>query len=119
MTAAGAEAFIVPSMDAFSWGEWQHQQHSMLFRIRACENARWMLVCASSGVSQCIDEWGFLVSEKAALKEGVLWGLLQRSTHLTFYTRWGWLTPWCILGAASLCWIILLLPRRAAKDTAS
>jgi apolipoprotein N-acyltransferase len=119
MTAAGAEAFIVPSMDPASWGRLQHDQHAELFRIRACENARWMLVCSSSGVSQCIDAWGGVISRKGAMEEGVVEGLLQRETRLTIYTRWGWLTPWCLTGLAVVWWIVLLLPRRAAKDVAS
>ena len=58
MTAAGAEMFIVPIMDAESWTARQHDQHAELFRIRACENGRWMFVCATSGVSQVIDPHG-------------------------------------------------------------
>ena len=51
------------------------------------------------------------------MEQAVLTGFLQRESRLTFYTRWGWLTPWCLLAAAGVCWIILLLPRRAVKDT--
>jgi len=119
MTAAGAEAFVVPTMDAASWSKRQHEQHAELFRIRACENARWMLVCASSGVSQIIDSNGHVHHSLEALTEGVLTGELQRETRLTFFTRWGWITPWSLLAGAVLCWIALLLPRRAAKETAT
>jgi apolipoprotein N-acyltransferase len=117
MTAAGAEAFIVPMMDEKSWSKRQHIQHAELFRIRACENGRWFMVCGTSGVSQVIDPCGGVSQRLGAMEQGVLWGHVVRSSQLTPYTRWGWLTPWCLLGMAGVCWIVLLLPRRTAKET--
>jgi apolipoprotein N-acyltransferase len=112
MTAAGAEAFIVPVMDAESWTAREHDQHAELFRIRACENGRWMFVCATSGVSQVIDPHGQLHGRLGAMTSGTLVGSLKKESRLTFYTRFGWLVPWTILASASACWIGLLLPRR-------
>lgn len=112
MTAAGAEVFIVPIMDAQSWTARQHDQHAELFRIRACENARWMFVCGSSGVSQVIDPWGRVHARMAALDQGALTGTIRRETKLTFYTRFGWLVPWALLGIAAAFWTILVLPVR-------
>ncbi len=109
MTAAGAEMFIVPMMDAASWTARQHDQHAELFRIRACENGRWMFVCATSGVSQVIDPNGQIHARLPALAHGPLIGTMKRETKLTIYTRFGWLTPWVLLGAAVLCWLALLL----------
>ncbi|HSI64161.1 MAG TPA: nitrilase-related carbon-nitrogen hydrolase [Candidatus Saccharimonadia bacterium] len=119
MTAAGAEVLMVPSMDAEHWGAWQHLQHAELFRIRAAENARWMLVAASSGVSQIIDSNGHVHASLPPLTDGVLTGVLQRRTPQTFFTRVGWLAPWFMLGAAGVWWFILLLPGRAAKNRAT
>jgi apolipoprotein N-acyltransferase len=119
MTKAGAEAFVVPLMDAVSWSKLQHDQHAQLFRIRACENARWLFVCATSGVSQLIDSNGSVRTRLGAMEQGTMSGMVRRKTDLTFYTRWGWLTPWCLTGLAVGWWIVLLLPRRAAKDVAS
>jgi apolipoprotein N-acyltransferase len=114
MTAAGAEWFAVPVMDAKSWTARQHDQHAELFRIRACENGRWIFVCATSGVSQVIDPNGQVHARLGAMVEGNLAGTMRRESGLTFYTRFGWLTPWMVLGAAVVCWIWLLLPRRRA-----
>jgi apolipoprotein N-acyltransferase len=111
MTAAGAEMFVVPSMDAAAWSARQHDQHAELFRIRACENARWMFVCATSGVSQVIDPHGHVHARLPALAQGSLIGTLRRESQLTYYTRFGWLVPWCVLVVAALCWTALLLPR--------
>jgi apolipoprotein N-acyltransferase len=119
MTAASAETFMVPSMDAARWGTWQRLQHAELFRIRAAENARWMLVASSSGITQIIDPNGHVHASLAPMQEGVLTGVLQRSTRMTFYTRFGWLAPWFMLGAAVVWWIALLLPGAAAKKKAT
>ena len=112
MTAAGAEMFIVPSMDAKSWTIRQHDQHAALFRLRACENGRWMFVCATSGVSQVIDPHGMVQASMPACAEGTLTGTMRRESGITFYTRAGWLTPWFVLAIAGLCWLVLLLPQR-------
>lgn len=109
MTAAGAEAFIVPIMDAEKWTARQHGQHAELFRIRACENGRWMFVCSSSGVSQVIDPHGHVHARLDAMKQGALTGTIRRETALTFYTRIGWLTPWITLAAAVVAWVLLFM----------
>ncbi len=114
MTAAGAECFLVPMMDAESWGNWQHDQHAELFRIRACENGRWMFVIGTSGVSQLIDANGFVHNRLAAMEQGALSGRLRRETGLTIFTRVGWLFPWCVLGVAMICWVMLIVRRNAA-----
>jgi apolipoprotein N-acyltransferase len=115
MTAAGAEMFIVPVMDAKSWTARQHDQHAELFRIRACENGRWMFVCATSGVSQVIDPHGQVHARLGAMLSGTLDGSMRRETKLTFYTRFGWLMPWLVLGIAGVCLVGLLFPRRRAS----
>ena len=112
MTAAGAECFIVPIMDAEAWTARQHDQHAELFRIRACENGRWMFVCATSGVSQVIDPAGHIHGRLGAMTSGILTGSVGRETRLTFYTRHGWLTPWAVLVAAAGWWAALLIPGR-------
>jgi apolipoprotein N-acyltransferase len=112
MTAAGAEMFVVPVMDAESWTTRQHDQHAELFRIRACENGRWMLVCATSGVSQVIDPHGHVHARLPALAQGNLIGTLKRKTDLTLYTRIGWLAPWCPLGIGTVTWLLLMLPAK-------
>jgi len=111
MTAAGAEAFFIPIMDAESWSARQHDQHAELFRIRACEHARWLFVLGTSGVSQVIDPYGQVHSRLAALEQGVLTGMVKRETELTPYTRGGWLFPWITLVLAAASWVWLLLPR--------
>ena len=35
---------------------------------------------------------------------GELIGQVEKETRLTFYTRYGWLTPWCLTGVAVVMW---------------
>lgn len=112
MTEAGAEYFMVPVMDAEPWTARQHEQHAELFRIRACENQRWMFVCATSGISQWIDPNGFVHGRLSAAEQGPLFGRISREIRLSIYTRFGWLTPWCVLAVSTLCWSALILPAR-------
>jgi len=97
MTLDGAEFFAVPSMDAAHWGEKQHIQHAQLFRLRAAENRRPFIVAASSGVSQIINANGWPTQRIPPLVEDVLNGRIIPEKGLTFFTRWGWLTPWLAL----------------------
>jgi len=108
MTLAGAEFFAVPSMDSAGWSARQHVQHAQLFRVRAAENRRSMVVAASSGVSQIIDSKGYAMQSLAPLETGSISGSIERRKSLTFYTRWGWLTPWLVL-ATLLVWTAWLL----------
>lgn len=114
MTAAGAELIVAPTMDAEKWTARQHDQHAELFRIRACENGRWIFAVATSGVSQIIDSHGHVHTRLDALKQGLISGMMQREVVFTAYTRIGWLTPWCVLGAAIICWLGLLFGKPRA-----
>ncbi len=100
MTAAGAEAFAVPSMDAARWPARQHLQHAEIFRHRALENNRWMLVCATSGLSQLIDPHGNRIAQLPMLKDGCLETTLFLRSDTTFFTRAGWLFPWAVCALA-------------------
>lgn len=115
MTLDGAEFFAVPSMDAAHWGEKQHIQHTQLFRLRAAENRRPFVVAASSGVSQIISQYGSWSLRLPPMVEDVLNGRLTPEKELTFFTRWGWLTPWVAMAMAA-AWLAALWrePQRLA-----
>lgn len=108
MTIAGAEFFLIPSMDAKSWGERQHLQHAELFRHRALENNRWMVVASTSGVTQWIDPNGVLVAAMPVMEEGVLFAKVYRKQDRTFFVSHGWVFPWlvCVL---AVIWLGALL----------
>ncbi len=127
MTVNGADFFAVPSMDPIPWGPVQRQMHSELFRIRAAENGRAMVVCATSGVTQAIDPWGNNVKAPLPpMAPGVLEGSLPVRTEFTFFTRFGWLFPWlCLVSTVAVTFQIIRrerhverpsIPLRAASD---
>lgn len=107
MTLDGAEFFAVPSMDAAHWGEKQHIQHAQLFRLRAAENRRPFIVAASSGVSQIISTNGWSSLRLPTMVADVLDGLLIPEKDVTFFTRWGWLTPWLAIVSVTM-WVMRL-----------
>jgi apolipoprotein N-acyltransferase len=109
MTAAGAEVILSPVMDGRAWTARQHDQHAELFRIRACENGRWLVSSASSGVSQAIDPRGQVHARLPAMAEGSLVAEIRRETKLTFYTRAGWLVPRIVLVLAIFAWAMVLI----------
>lgn len=106
MTAAGAQYFVAPTMDAIHWTERQHLQHGQLFQARAVENGRWIAVAASSGLTQIIDPTGHVRASLPLGAPGILETALTPRTQLTLCTRAGWLLPWIVLGA----WILSLIP---------
>jgi apolipoprotein N-acyltransferase len=107
MTAAGAEFFAVPSMDAQHWSTREHVQHGELFRHRAAENGRWMAVSSTSGVTQIIDPYGNRTGEIPLMDDGVLMGEIGKIQSKTIYTRGGWLFPWLAM-VVGACWVVVM-----------
>lgn len=109
MVADGAEFLLIPSMDAISWGEKQHYQHAELFRHRAAENGCWIVVAATSGVTQAIDSNGNRVASIPIIKEGTLSAEIGCVKKRTAYTEFGWMFPWGVMfgGAAWVLWLFV------------
>jgi len=114
MVADGAEFLLVPTMDAIHWGAKQHYQHAELFRHRAAENGRWIIVAATSGLTQVIDSNGNRLSSLPIIDEGVLVAEVGRRSGLTFYTRMGWVFPWMVMGVG-LVWVMWLFVEGLVK----
>ena len=97
MVADGASVILAPSLDAESWSARQHDQHAELFRHRAAENARWIVVAASSGRTQIIDSYGNRAGTIPLMEPGFLTGEIALESGRTIYNRFGWLTGWVCL----------------------
>ena len=115
MTVAGAQWIVAPTMDAGSWTARQHEQHAELFRIRACENGRWILVAATSGVTQLIDANGKIHTRLPTMQQGSLVGSVKRESKLTFFSRIGWFLPWVVFAVAAAWWVIVLWKPKPCK----
>ncbi|MDA0813869.1 MAG: hypothetical protein O3C21_15945 [Verrucomicrobia bacterium] len=109
MTLDGAKFIAAPTMDSESWSAKQHLQHALLFRHRAAENGRWIVVASTSGVTQIIDTTGQSRSQLPLMRNGVLDSHLFSRSELTVFTRWGWMFgPACMWLAAVL--VVIGLP---------
>jgi apolipoprotein N-acyltransferase len=62
LVADGAEALIIPAMDAEDWGEHEHRLHAKVAPIRAREYGVPIFRLASSGISQLVDRRGRLIA---------------------------------------------------------
>jgi apolipoprotein N-acyltransferase len=114
MVANGAEWIAAPTMDALHWGASQRLQHAEMFRHRAAENGRWVVVAATSGLTQIIDPTGNRRAELPWPAEGVLHGSIARRTTFTPFTLGGWLFgPLCFAGMLATAGMALKRPKAA------
>ena len=116
--ANGAQLLLIPSMDAEHWTARQHLQHAELFRHRAAENGRWLVVAATSGLTQVIDPGGNRVVFLPLFEPGVLSSAVTTQSSLTIYTRFGWLIgPLCSCLAAFMTIAAVVIQRRNPSKT--
>jgi len=78
LVRAGAEALVIPTMDATSWGAYQHALHARIAPLRAAEYGLSIARVASSGISQSVDASG-RVTASAPFSDNVefLHGILE------------------------------------------
>lgn len=62
LVEAGAQALIIPTMDAQNWGEPEHRLHARIAPVRAREYGIPIFRLASSGISQFVDSRGRVVA---------------------------------------------------------
>jgi apolipoprotein N-acyltransferase len=98
--AAGATVFVNLSNDGYFGRTAAREQHLNLVRMRAAENARWILRSTNDGVTASIDPAGRVVQALPRFVEtaGRL-GYSPRS-DLTFYSKYGDLFAWGCLALA-------------------
>jgi apolipoprotein N-acyltransferase len=56
----GAQAIIVPTMDVADWGRYEHELHTRIAPVRAAEYDIPIFRLASSGISQSVDNMGYV-----------------------------------------------------------
>jgi apolipoprotein N-acyltransferase len=123
LARAGAEFFLMPTLDEGGWGGTQHVQHSLLPRLRAIENRRPVVQAATSGVSQIIDDRGRVLAQipyrlnrrpaRATMYlEGTAHAAIVPNAELSLDSRFGfWFGP-AIAAAAGLTIIVAFSRRR-------
>lgn len=98
----GAQVFLNISNDGWYGDSGAYAQHLEQARMRAVENARWLLRDTNTGVTAAIDPYGRVVASIPRKTRAALLAPYALSNSLTIYTRYG---DWF----AYLCAIILLI----------
>jgi apolipoprotein N-acyltransferase len=102
----GAQVFVNVSNDGWYGDSGAYAQHLKQARMRAIENARWLLRDTNTGVTASIDPYGRIVASLPRKTRASLVAPYALESGTTFYTRHGdWLAYGCAiisLGAISL-----------------
>ena len=116
--ANGAQMFVNISNDGWYGDSGAYAQHLKQARMRAVENARWLLRDTNTGVTAAIDPYGRVVASVPRKLRNVLEAPYALSAETTFYTRHGdWLAYACAiisLGAIAF-WLTPCTVRRKEK----
>jgi len=118
---SGAEVFVNISNDGWYGDSGAYAQHLKQARMRAVENARWLLRDTNTGVTAAIDPYGRVVQKLPRKTRTALVADYALENSTTFYTRHGdWLAYACAIitvGAIVLSLIPApLTPGRAHAD---
>lgn len=104
--AKGAEVYVNISNDGWYGDSGAYAQHLKQVRMRAVENARWILRDTNTGVTASIDPFGRIVASVPRKMRTVLEAPYALSSVTTFYTRHG---DWFAYLCAIICGLALLL----------
>lgn len=111
--ASGAEALFNISNDSWFGRSAARYQHLLIVRMRAAENARWILRSTDNGITTVIDPAGRVVRATQEYTELAARFQYRYRKDLTFYTRYGdWFVALCALFAAGSLTSAVLQARR-------
>ncbi|MGH9658483.1 MAG: apolipoprotein N-acyltransferase, partial [Bryobacteraceae bacterium] len=101
--AAGAEVLVNLSNDGyFGRSPSARGQHLLLVRMRAAENARWILRATNDGITAAVDPAGRVVDRLPPFVETAARAQFSYRTEQTFYTRYGdWFAWLCVLAVVA------------------
>ena len=108
----GAQVFVNISNDGWYGDSGAYAQHLKQARMRAVENARWLLRDTNTGVTASIDPYGRVVQRAARKVRTVLQASYALSNQTTFYTRHG---DWFGYGCAIISLGAVLVSLTPAK----
>jgi apolipoprotein N-acyltransferase len=106
--AHGAQVFVNISNDGWYGDSGAYAQHLKQARMRAVENARWLLRDTNTGVTASIDPYGRIVASVPRKIRTSLEAPYALSNETTFYTRHG---DWFAYGCAIICFLALFIPK--------
>ncbi len=106
--AGGAEVLVNISNDSWYGRTAARYQHLLIARMRAMENARWLLRATNDGITTIINPAGQIVRALPSYEQAVLDGRFSYSSKLTVFTRWG---EWFWYASIAATALMLALPR--------
>jgi apolipoprotein N-acyltransferase len=110
--ASGAEALFNISNDSWFGKSQARYQHLLIVRMRAAENARWILRATDNGISAAIDPAGRVIRTTQEYTELAARFPFRYRQDLTIYTRFGdWFVLLCALIAAGTLTNVVLPAR--------
>ena len=114
--AQGAQVFVNISNDGWYGDSGAYAQHLKQARMRAVENARWLLRDTNTGVTASVDPYGRVVASVPRKIRTALVAPYALSDVSTFYTRHGdWFAYLCAIISAGA----FLLPFRKKAESQS
>jgi apolipoprotein N-acyltransferase len=106
--ARGAEVLVNISNDSWYGRTAARHQHLLIARMRAMENARWLLRATNDGITSIINPAGQIVAALPSYEQAVLDGRFSYSSERTWFTRFGEWFWYASMAAAAL---LLALPK--------
>jgi len=106
--AQGAQVFVNVSNDGWYGDSGAYAQHLKQARMRAVENARWLLRDTNTGVTASIDPYGRVVASVPRKVRTALLAPYALSNETTFYTHHG---DWFAYTCAIICLMVLFIPK--------
>ena len=105
----GAQVFVNISNDGWYGDSGAYAQHLKQARMRAVENARWLLRDTNTGVTASIDPYGRVVASLPRKIRTALVAPYALSNVTTFYTRHGdWFAYLCAIISVGACGVLLI-----------
>ncbi len=104
--AGGAEVLVNVSNDGWFGQSAARDQHLLIARMRALENARWLLRATNNGITAVIDPAGRVRAALPQDRPGVLVSRFDYAGGQTAYTRWGdWFWWLAVVVTIGLTWV--------------
>jgi apolipoprotein N-acyltransferase len=118
LSANGAQVFVNISNDGWYGDSGAYAQHLKQARMRAVENARWLLRDTNTGVTASIDPYGRIVASVPRKVRAALQAPYALSNLTTFYTRHGdWFAYLCAIISLGVLMARFLFRTKAERNS--
>lgn len=111
----GAEVFVNLSNDGYFGTSAAHEQHLELVRMRAAENARWIVRATNDGITATVDPSGRVTERLKPFRQLSATMHYGMSANQTPYTKHGDWFAWSCLGIGI---VVLFVQPKVAKNGA-